>query len=363
MKAARFYGARDIRVEDVGIPVGNDEKALVAVEWCGICGSDLHEYAIGPLSIPSDKSGPHPLSGEKLPVIMGHEFTGRIIQAPRTSSLKKGQAVMIDPRLYCSSCKQCQNSATNGCEKLGFLGISGGGGGLSEIVAVDPTMLHVLPDSVDLSVAAVLEPIAVAWHAVRLSGITDWKSTPVLVVGGGPIGVAVIHVLRAWGATNIIISEPTRKRHDFLKTIADTVLNPRETSIATECRKLTENHGVAVGFDCAGTQHGMNNALDSLRFKGVYVNIAIPETAITLQTSTVLVKELVLKSSLAYDDKDFRETVEAFVAGKFKDIGNMITSRISLEDVVEKGFEELLTNRDGHIKILVTPKARVGSKL
>lgn len=219
---------------------------------------------------------------------MGHEFVGRVIQAPEKSALRKGQAVMVDPRLYCTSCRQCQISSTNCCDTWGFLGISGGGGGLSEVVAVHPRMLYPLPDSVDISIAAVIEPLAVAWHAVKLSGIDHWKDTPALVVGGGPVGVAVLYVLRALEATNVIVSEPTQKRHDFLKKAADVVLNPREVDVATESRKLTDNEGVVVAFDCAGSQPGINDAIQSLRFKGIYVNVAIPETKVGIYGRALL---------------------------------------------------------------------------
>ncbi|PKY00376.1 GroES-like protein [Aspergillus campestris IBT 28561] len=159
MKAARFHVARDIRIEDEEIPLPTADQALVAVEWCGLCASDLHEYLHGPLAVPTQ---PHPLSDEKLPVIMGHELARRILEAPRNSSLAPGQPVMVDPQLYCLSCATCQKGLTHGCEKWGFLGLSGRGGDLSEAVAVDTARIHPLPDSVDLSVAALLEPLAVA---------------------------------------------------------------------------------------------------------------------------------------------------------------------------------------------------------
>lgn len=161
---------------------------------------------------------------------------------------------MVDPRLYCTGCSPCLKGLTNGCEKWGFLGLSGCGGGLSRIVAVDVQKLHVLPDSVDLSIAALLEPLAVAWHAVKLSGISDWVGVPTLIVGGGPIGVGMIYALRAWGAKQIFVSEVSPKRRGFLRDIADAVLDPLEVDLPTECHRLTNGEGVTVVFDCAGSQ-------------------------------------------------------------------------------------------------------------
>lgn len=208
---------------------------------------------------------------------MGHEFAGRILETPRDSSLVPGQPVMVDPRLYCSSCAACQKGLTHGCEKWGFLGLSGGGGGLSEIVAVDAARLHPLPESVDLSVAALLEPLAVAWHAIKRAEITDLaRAGPVLVVGGGPVGVAVVYVLKAWGASQIWVTEPSPIRQERLRGVTDVVFDPAVDDVVAECRRRSQGVGVTAVFDCAGSQRGMDSAMASLRFRGKYINIAVP---------------------------------------------------------------------------------------
>jgi len=141
MRAARFYNKSDIRIDDIPIPTPKENQVLISVEWCGICGSDLHEYEHGPLTIPH--STPHAISGEVLPVTLGHEFCGRVSQVGEgckkesEGGLKVGDAVMVDPRLFCRACGLCEGGASNGCASWGFRGLSGGGGGLSEFVAVD----------------------------------------------------------------------------------------------------------------------------------------------------------------------------------------------------------------------------------
>jgi threonine dehydrogenase-like Zn-dependent dehydrogenase len=229
---------------------------------------------------------PHPMTQDVLPVTMGHEFCGRVIQEARNSHavprLKLGQAVMVDPRLYCNSCSRCTSTCTNGCTKWGFLGLSGGGGGgLSDTVAVDSTMCYPLPDSVPLSCAPLIEPLTVACHSVKTSGFTDFGGKTVLIIGGGPIGLAVIFVLRNHGARKVFVSEPALKRREQTKEFADAVIDPLKENVGEICRGLTQNEGVDVVFDCAGIQRGLDAGMDALGWRGVYVNVAGWETSVS----------------------------------------------------------------------------------
>ncbi|KGQ00797.1 chlorophyll synthesis pathway protein BchC [Paracoccidioides lutzii Pb01] len=338
MKAARFYAAGDIRVEDVDPPQATNDKVLVEVEWCGICGSDLNEYVRGPYAIPDEKKGPHHLTGEMLPVTLGHEFSGRVVQAPPTSSLVPGQPVAIDPR------------------HVGSLGLSGGGGGLSEMVSVHPAMLHPLPNGTDLAAAALIEPLAVAWRAVKRSGLSNLKNAPVLVIGAGPIGVATVFVLKAEGCDMILVSEKAARRREFLADIVHAAFDPTEVNIVEKCRELTGGAGVEIVIDCAGAQSGFEHGCDSLRVHGTYVNLAIPKAPATLPFEHFLLKELTFKTFLAYDETDFKEVVAAFGSGRFAGVERMITRRISLDEIVEKGFKELTEKPGDHIKIIASPK-------
>lgn len=181
---------------------------------------------------------------------------------------------MVDPRLYCNSCDRCEVSATNVCHSWGFRGLSGGGGGLSETVAVDANMCYALPDTADLSVAALIEPLTVALHAIKTTGIADFANKSVLILGGGPVGLAVVVVLRTKGAKTVYVSEPTVKRQNQSREVADLVLDPRNEKVGDRCRELTGGLGVDVVFDCAGIEPAMRDGMDALRWKGVYMNVA-----------------------------------------------------------------------------------------
>ena len=315
------------------------------------------------------------MTGDKLPVTLGHEFCGRVKEAPSGSKFKTGQAVVCDPRLYCRSCNSCGIQQTVDCEKWGFRGLSGGGGGFSQFVSVHESQIYAIPDEL-LPYGALVEPLAVAWHAIKRAPTQEFSNKTALVLGGGPIGIALVLVLKAFGASCVIVSEPTEARRKQNQDLAHHVLNPLEQKIGDECRKLTNGQGVDYVFDAAGVPVGMNAGVDALKFHAWYINVAgweepvrsnvlcrpctLADHRCLLQMPSQMVglfmKEFYMTCSRAYNDQDFAETVEYFVQGKFPGFEKMVTSRIGLQDITDKGFKQLIENKDQHIKILVTPQ-------
>ncbi|CZT17987.1 related to threonine dehydrogenase and related Zn-dependent dehydrogenases [Ramularia collo-cygni] len=355
MRAARFHGAGDIRVEDVPVPEAKAGEVLIEVEWCGICGTDLHEYLIGPLVV-NRKEKPHTITGAHVPVILGHEFCGRIVKTAEGSDLKLGQAVMVDPRINCKSCHSCASGIDNLCGEWGFLGLNGNSGGFSEYAAVEPKMCYPLPDDVNMDEASLIEPLCVGRHALAVTSIKDYSKLSVLVLGGGPIGLSVIWNLRAVGVDKIIVSEPSKLRQEHTRDLADHVLDPITDNIGEGCRFLTSGLGVDVVFDCAGVPAGLEAGMDAARTRATYVNVAGWEKPFVMPMAPAMFKEMTIKFSIAYDHEDFEQVTKDFVAGKFEGVGKMITSRILVEDLAEKGFEELIHKKDLHVKIVATPK-------
>ncbi|KIW66363.1 chlorophyll synthesis pathway protein BchC [Phialophora macrospora] len=368
MRAARCYGKKDIRLEDVPVPEVGPSECLVEVEWCGVCGSDLHEYLHGSLVASIGVEGS---------VVMGHEFCGRIKVAPEGSKLRVGQAVMVDPHYYCGKCPDCVSGNDHLCGQLAFLGLGvKGGGGLSEFVAVEESHCYPLPNEVSLEFAAVIEPLVVCYHAMKASGMA-LRGKDVLVVGGGPIGIAMVSMLRTQGVKSILLSEPTAKRMQQAKGLVDRIIDPRKEKVGDACRDLTNGRGVDVAFDCAGVQPGLEAALDALKPAGVFIGVAIWDTPISIPFMQFFLKEIKFSSSCCYNANDFRETMELVAngmlrmisptsymstllndstKGQVKNYEQMVTTRIALEDTVRGGFEELINNKDNHVKILISPK-------
>ncbi len=147
------------------------------------------------------------------------------------------------------------------------------------MVAVKEEMLYPL-GPIPIEYAAVIEPLAVVKHAVNESGVTDWKNKTVLVLGGGPIGFALLLMLKAHGATNVVVSEPTQLRREQVAEYAETVINPLKENVGEKCRELTDGRGADVVFDCAGVPVALEAGFDAICNGGLYMIVAVWEVSI-----------------------------------------------------------------------------------
>ena len=215
------------------------------------------------------------MTKETIPVTFGHEFSGTVIEVGKgVNGFKPGQHVSIQPTIYCGSCGACDLDFKNVCYKGGFVGLSGFGGGLSDAVVVPADYVLPLPQNIPLDVAALVEPLAVGWHAVTRSPLKN--DSNILILGGGPIGIAVIQALRARGCGQILVSELSASRQKFAKQFgADVILDPRKDDIVKKAHDLTGGLGVDIVFDCAGVAAGLEAACKAIRIKGTVVNVAI----------------------------------------------------------------------------------------
>lgn len=205
MKAVRFHAAQDIRIDS--IPVVDVKPGWVRIKpaFCGICGSDLHEYEDGPHIVPQN-GVPHCITNEIPPVTMGHEFSGVIESiGPDVTGFAVGDKVCVQPIIYDGDCRSCKRGLPNSCDSFGFIGLSGWGGGMSELTCAPVKYVKKLPQDMPLELGALVEPLAVGWHAVSTSPYKDGDR--VLVLGGGPIGLAVVLALIAKGCKTIIVAE------------------------------------------------------------------------------------------------------------------------------------------------------------
>lgn len=161
---------------------------------------------------------------------------------------------------------------------------------------------------------ALVEPLAVGWHAVNISPYKPGDS--VLILGGGPIGLAVIQALKARGAEKIIVSEVAPKRRDFAKQFgAHYVLDPTKDDIVAKVRELCDGQGANVAFDAAGVQAGLNQAVMAIRARGTLVNIAVWEKAATLHPNDLVFKERSYMGVATYVKGDFQDVIDAIASG------------------------------------------------
>ncbi|KAL2444020.1 (R,R)-butanediol dehydrogenase [Exophiala dermatitidis] len=351
MNAVRFHGQRDIRLDQIPVPTVKEGQVKIAPKFCGICGSDLHEYLGGANLIPT-KDNPHPITGETLPLTLGHEFSGIVEEVGSgVDHVKPGDRVCVQPTIYDGSCRACRRGLVNCCDKNGFVGLSGWGGGLSEHMVVPASCVKPLPDNISLEVGALIEPLAVGWHAVDISPYK--KGDAVLVLGGGPIGLAVVQALVGRGCENIIVGEVSRRRREFAKQFgAHHVIDPVKQDIVAEVEKLTNGEGADVGFDAAGVQPAVDTALKAIKARGTLVNIAVWEKRATLNMNDVVFRERGYMGVATYALGDFESVIKAISSGAMKPEG-MITKKIKLDEVAEEGFKTLIEDKENHVKILV----------
>lgn len=398
MKAARYHGRRDVRVDAIPTPACGADEVRVQVAYCGICGSDLHEYLGGPIFSPHHGET-HPYNGASLPITMGHELSGTIVEVGEDSSssqtvaganaaaLRVGQRVVVDPcirdrQLGTAPCVACANGTPNVCARLGFHGLNGPGGGLSEYLLVKAVSVWPLPDAIPLRVGALVEPLSVAWHCVRISGIR--RGQDAVVLGAGPIGLALLLVLRAWGVRTVIVSEPLDARRELaVKYGADFVVDPtanKETKnkkvngastvasldldvdpVVVKARETSGNNlggGADVAFDATGVQTTLDTSIACVRQGGTILNVAIHEKPLSLNLNALALSEKRLMGGLCFTDEDFRAVIGALEDGSLVADG-MVTAVVPLEDAVRGAFEELAVRREKHVKILVQPNAMV----
>ncbi|MFP7170194.1 2,3-butanediol dehydrogenase [Terribacillus sp. 7520-G] len=343
MKALRWHDKKDVRLEEIDEPVIKPNQVKMKVKWCGICGSDLHEYLGGPIFIPVDE--PHPLTGEVAPVTMGHEFSGEVVEVgPEVKDYQIGDRVVVEP-IFATHGHQ---GAYNLDKQMGFLGLAGGGGGLSEYVAVDEELLFKLPDSLSYEQGALVEPSAVALYAVRSSKVK--AGDKVAVFGCGPIGLLVIEALKAAGAAEIYAVELSPERQAKAEELGAIVVDPSKVDdTVEEIRRLTDG-GVEVAFEVTGVPVVLRQAIQSTDIGGETMIVSIWEKPAEIMPNDIVIQERSVKGIIGYRDV-FPQVLSLMEKGYFS-AEKLVTKKIKLDEVVEEGFESLIKEKN-QVKILV----------
>ncbi|KAI5778043.1 chaperonin 10-like protein [Geopyxis carbonaria] len=355
MRAIRYHGTKSLKLDHIPRPTFNaatGHTVKIAPAFVGLCGSDLFEYLYGPKQIPVT---PDAGTGDALPITIGHEFAGLVTAvAPGETAFSVGDRVAIEPTHKCRSCVYCRSGHGNLCVNFGSVGMNGGGGGLQEEVILPPRYLHKLPPSVSLQAGALVEPLAVAYHAI--SHVQPPPKT-VLILGAGPIGLALLLVLRALGITDVLVSEPSPTRRALAEKFgAARVINPMKADVTAACEALAgESVGVDCGFDAAGVGGaGVEAAVRGLRSGGTLVNIAqwkrpLESAGLMAQLTN---REIVYRGSMCYESKDFEAIVGLLADGRLR-AEEMVTLVVPLEETESVGYGQLINNTAWHVKILV----------
>ena len=352
MRAAVYHGQRDVRIEDVPEPVLGPGQIKLRVGYNGICGTDVHEYFTGPHLIPSRT--PHPRTGARLPIVIGHEFAGEIVDvADDVEGFGVGDKIAAEPIHNCGECRFCRRGTYNLCTGIAFQGADAADGGLAEFAVLDAGKAHRLPSDLGLDAGALVEPLSVSYHAVGRADPSD--DSVVAVYGGGPIGVGTFLALKARGVGRVVMVEPSPERAGVLAQLgAETVLDPARDDVPTRLAELTGGYGPDVSIDCAGVQASFESAVNTTAKQGRIVLVATYPAPVTFHPNALVLAERSVVASCAYRGDDFDAVIRELAAGHYPT--DLWVQRIPIDQLIEDGFEALHEQRA--MKVLVEVGAR-----
>jgi len=334
MTAALWMATDEVRVAEVPVPQVPAGWALVRVAYNGICGTDL-----------AILHGKHPRA--TAPLIMGHEMSGWVEQAGVTGPAA-GTLVVVEPLISCGQCRSCQGGLTHVCRRLGLFGIDAPGA-MAQFVALPPEVLHPVPDGVDPRMATLAEPLAVAVHAVDLSGMQPGDT--VAVYGAGPIGVLTALVARHAGAGAVVITEPSPWRRQVAGELGFTVV-AGGSSMAATLAPLTDNEGADVTFDTAAHPSVAAELAAVTRVRGRIVVVGVYKQPTALDLQSVCFKEQNIVGIRVYTSADVTRAIELIAAGALG-LDRFPTKVFDLTDVAA-AFDAATSGQDC-LKVLLRP--------
>lgn len=320
MKAAVFYGEKDLRIETLEIPKIGAEDVLIRVHACGICGTDAHIFC-------GDEGAAQTPPG----TILGHEFAGEVVKVgENVKNVTEGDHVCVDPNKLCGTCLFCRSGAGHFCRNMVGIGTTVNGG-FAEYCALPASQAYRIPENLPYEAAAMTEPVSCCIHGIDLCSIKCGST--VVVIGCGMIGMLMLQLARLSGAARLIAVEPIEeKRKKALELGADYAFNPLEGQVADRIR-ATGIENVDTVIECVGRVSTIELAIE---LAGKYSTVMMfgltaPKEEIHLRPFDVFKKEMILKSSYI-NPYTFPRALELIENGKI-DVTSMIYDRIRIEEL------------------------------
>lgn len=347
MRAVVYRGREDVVVEDVPEPECQAGEVKIKVAHNGICGSDLHEYYAGPIFVPTE---PHPLTGRQAPLVLGHEFSGTVVDVGAgVTAVRPGDRVAVEPVYRCGTCPACRSGHYNICRTIGFHGLMSDGG-MAEFTVVPERMVHALPGEVSNELGALVEPMSVAYHAATLGEIGPGSHA--VVFGAGPIGIGVWFALRGLGVERVTVVEPSPVRRAAIARLgADDVIDPGRADPAAHVRAQRAGRGADAAYDAAGVRAAVESALDCLEYRRNLVSVAIYERPLETSLIKLVMSETSIRGSLCYTGADYAAVIDLMSRGHYDTTGWV--EHIPFDGIVDEGLSALRAGEK--MKVLVDP--------
>lgn len=340
-KAAYMTETHKIEIREIERVKPKADQVVVKLEYCGICGSDVHYYENG-------RIGDFVVEGD---FILGHECAGTITElGDGVKNLKIGDRVCLEPGITCGQCEFCKSGKYNLCPDVEFLATPPYHGALKNYIAFPENMCFKLPDNVSTKEGALVEPLAVGLHAASQGSIK--LGDKVIILGAGCIGLVTLLAAKAYGATHVTVVDVIEKRLEFAKKLgANDVINAKDTDVLKRINELTNNSGLDVVIETAGSEITVKQTPYLVKRGGTIVLVGMaPKDIIEYDISKIMAKEAQIKSVFRYRNL-YPVAIEAISDGKI-DVKGIITHEFDFDDVQE-AFDYVIKHKDDVVKAVI----------
>ncbi len=340
MKAVALQGVGQLELVDVPEPEPGPGEVKLRVCFCGVCGSDLHEFRSNLITVLINRQNP----------IMGHEFSAKVVAlGPGVGGFAVGDLVVVNPGEPCGECRYCKSDRDNLCEHVVGIGYHRPGAFAEYLCARADRAVRLPPDApVDL--LALTEPLGVALHALNLGELR--RGETVFIAGAGPIGALCVAAARHLGAGRVIVSEPAAGRRALAQRLgADEVLDPSASPAWERVMELTGG-GVDLAVECVGIAASMDDCLASTRREGRAVVAGVFEQPYPIVLLRTMVFEHRVIGAFGYRE-EFAQAAHLIASGEI-DVAPLVSRKVSLAEL-PAAFAELEADRNRYHKVLVSP--------
>lgn len=324
MKGAFYEGNKRVRVAETRLQPPGPGQVRLKVVYGGICGTDYHVY-LG-----------HMDQRVKAPQVMGHEMSGEVAEIGEgVSGFKVGDKIVVRPLESCQQCPACRAGHSYICHRLNVFGVDSHGA-FQDTWTVPAHTLHHLPDNIDMREAAMIEPIAVASHDVRLGQVTEKEY--VVVLGAGPIGMLVALLARLKGA-RVLIAEVNKFRGNLAREVGLNVVNPQETDLSKYVAEQTGTAAADTAFEVTGSAAGAEMMTGLVRTRGRIVIVGIFAEPAKVDLRQIMMREIHILGVRMYQPEDFEAAISLVTAKAFP-LDRLISDVRPLEQLPAT-FEEI----------------------
>jgi len=333
------------------MPEAGSGQVRIKVGYAAICGTDIEEYLYGPLWVSQDE--PHPLTGKKAPLALGHELSGYVDAVGEdVNHLSVGDRVAIYPIIYCGECDNCKNGDYEICKNIGCVGLSMDGG-FEEYCVVPARNVFKVPDNVLMEHAALTEPVGFCTNTIALSDVQ--LGDDVIVFGAGCIGLICVQIAKAAGAKNVIVIARREARLKAAKDLgADYVFDVTVDGYQEKVMEITKGNGADIVIEATGSVKVIDQVFEVSKVGG-----KITLAGVFFEDATFDLKKIVncgrkVFGAVAHKPIHFEQALKMLSDGRVS-VAPMTQSIVPLERALDDAFKEYIENKKNYIKMIIKP--------